>query len=106
MRGAYHMPGDYIYRWRFRRGAAFSRATVLALAASGVLVVIAAPGSTQASSASTEQQALSAEVSSEISWGSAGGCQQNIQTNDFGSLTPAASEPTLGVFAALPTASA
>jgi hypothetical protein len=51
-------------------------------------------------------QQLGAGVSSEVAWGSANGCMQNIQINDFGELTPAYASPTLGAFAALPLTSA
>jgi alpha-tubulin suppressor-like RCC1 family protein len=51
-------------------------------------------------------RAVRSQVTSEVAWGSADGCVQNIQMNDFGSRRPSVSEPTLGTFAALPAASA
>jgi hypothetical protein len=55
--------------------------------------------------ASTTQE-LEATVNSEVSWGSANGCVQNIKTNDFGELVPNPTAATLGSFAALPEAEA
>jgi hypothetical protein len=109
------MPGNRFFKSKFPAAAcARPRATLAtAIAVSSVLAVIStavvaigAPSTTQATNLSSEQQALTAEVSSEVSWGSADGCQQNIQTDDFGQLTPDALAPALGAFAALPAASA
>ncbi len=51
--------------------------------------------------ASTTQE-LEATVNSEVSWGSASGCVQNIQTNDFGELVPSPTSDERGPFNALP----
>jgi hypothetical protein len=51
--------------------------------------------------ASTTQE-LQATISSQVSWGTAGACTQNIKTNDFGELVPSPTSPTLGVFDATP----
>jgi hypothetical protein len=58
------------------------------------------------SATATQTQTLQATVSSQVAWGSAGGCTQNIQTNDFGALTPNTLTATLGSFDALPSANA
>ncbi len=55
---------------------------------------------------SSASQAVQAAVASEVSWGSANGCTQNIQINDFGTLTPNANSPSLEPFDALPNQSA
>jgi len=49
-----------------------------------------------------ETQELEATISSQVSWGSANGCKQNIETNNFGNLVPSATENDLGSFNALP----
>lgn len=54
----------------------------------------------------TQSQAIQATVASQVSWGSANGCQQNTNTNDFGQLTPSAGQATLGSFGATPAAQA
>lgn len=54
----------------------------------------------------TQTQSLQAEINSQVAWGTAGSCTQNIQTNDFGSLTPNAFSASLGPFDALPHAAA
>jgi hypothetical protein len=74
--------------------------------AGGVLVAVAlvamaaVSGSAQAATA-TQTQSLQAELNTQVAWGSAGGCTQNIQTNDFGALTPNAVSATLSPFDAL-----
>jgi hypothetical protein len=50
----------------------------------------------------TESQELEATINSQISWGSANGCEQNIKTNNFGNLVPSTTEDHLGSFDALP----
>jgi hypothetical protein len=81
-------------------GAAFA---LFALGASSSLA--SAPSGPSAPEA-IETQELEATISSQVSWGSAGGCVQNIQTNDFGNLIPNPTEATLGSFDALPHGSA
>ena len=49
-------------------------------------------------------QGIAGEVAAEVSWGSADGCVQNIQSNDFGELTPNAGSSRLGGFDATPQA--
>ena len=82
------------------------------LAAAGLCVAIVAATVAMASSSwgvavqGSTVQGLQSEVGSEVSWGSAGGCEQNIEVNDFGLLSPSSSRARLGAFAALPAASA
>ena len=100
------MSGEHISRFELRRRARLSRARLSAIAMLvSAMVVVASPGR-GAAVQSLATQGVQSEVSSEVSWGSAGGCVQNIQTNDFGSLAPASRSVTLGSFAALPAASA
>ena len=51
-------------------------------------------------------QGVQGQVASEVSWGSANGCVENAQTNDFGVLVPMSVARTVGVFAASPASSA
>lgn len=50
----------------------------------------------------TETQELEATIESQVSWGSANSCTQNIRTNNFGDLVPSATSDELGSFDALP----
>jgi hypothetical protein len=72
---------------------------LLALTGTGLLAL--APGSRAAEEASTEQS-VEASINPEVSWGSAEGCVQNIQTNNFGVLTPEATTPEIDAFDASP----
>ena len=54
----------------------------------------------------TATQELEATINSQVSWGTAGGCTQNIKTNNFGNLAPSPTSATLGSFNALPEAEA
>lgn len=81
-----------------RRGLSFALLVLFGIfVSSGAM---AAGGVTQAQ----VEQGVVAEVATEVSWGSANGCVQNIKTNNFGTLTPSAVSPTLGVFDASPHA--
>jgi hypothetical protein len=51
---------------------------------------------------STERQEINVQANSEVSWGSAGGCVQNIKTNDFGEIIPDSQLETIGGFNATP----
>lgn len=51
-------------------------------------------------------QELEATINSQVSWGTAGTCTQNIATNNFGDLVPSSTENDLGTFDALPHGSA
>jgi hypothetical protein len=84
-----------------------SRGTVLAALLSGAALVLLAlvPSVSHAVSA-TQTQELQAEIASQVSWGSAGGCTQNIKTNNFGNLIPSPTAATLGSFDAMPEAEA
>jgi hypothetical protein len=62
--------------------------------------------SSAATVSATQTQSLQAEINPQVSWGSNSGCTQNIQTNDFGALTPNAFGATAGSFDALPHTSA
>jgi hypothetical protein len=53
-----------------------------------------------------QPQQLQTQLNTQVSWGTASGCVQNIATNHFGSLTPSLGTDTLGPFDALPHASA
>ncbi|HEY7934294.1 MAG TPA: hypothetical protein VID48_10775, partial [Solirubrobacteraceae bacterium] len=59
-----------------------------------------------ADAAPSTTQGVKVDVATQVSWGSAGGCVQNIQTDDFGALTPSPSSVLLGSFGALPTVGA
>jgi hypothetical protein len=41
-----------------------------------------------------------------VSWGTAGGCTENVKTNDFGTLVPSTTSNSLGIFDATPHAEA
>jgi hypothetical protein len=84
-----------------------TRGLVLAMLLAGAaLALFAVAASSSGAATATETQNLQAEISSEVSWGTAGSCAQNIQTNNFGALTPNPTAATLGSFDALPSASA
>lgn len=102
------MPGDPISQPRLRATARSGPPAIFAaaIALSLLLLATSRPVSSQASAESPEHQSLTAEVSSEVSWGSADRCRQNIQTDDFGQLTPASRTLSLGAFAALPATTA
>lgn len=74
------------------------------LAGAGIGLLLLTPNS-RAAESSTEQN-IRAEISPEISWGSANGCEQNIQVNNFGELTPEAYAPQIAPFDASPHATA
>jgi hypothetical protein len=79
---------------------------MLALLAFGAAAGQAAPPAPPSPPQATETQELEATVSSQVSWGSAGGCEQNIKTNNFGVLTPSTTQNDLGSFDALPSSEA
>ena len=70
------------------------------------LLWMAASSAPAGAATATQTQSLQAEVNTQVSWGSAGGCTQNMQTNDFGALTPNAFSASLGAFDAQPHATA
>jgi len=76
------------------------------LLAGAALALFAMAASSSGAVTATQTQNLQAEIGSEVSWGTAGSCIQNIQTNNFGSLTPSPTAATLGSFDALPHSSA
>jgi hypothetical protein len=84
--------------------AALGRSLAAALAVLVCLgLFVVAPRVIAASATSGQETAVSVE--SEVAWGSANGCEENIQTNDFGVLTPHASAAAVGFFDASPHAS-
>lgn len=85
-----------------------SRGTVLAALLSGAALVLLAlvPSASHASASAEQTQNLEASVNSQVSWGSAGGCTQNIQTNNFEGLVPSPTSATLGSFDATPESGA
>jgi len=81
-------------------------AMMLALMAFGATVGQAAPSGGSPAPEAKETQELEATISSQVSWGSANGCEQNIKTNNFGVLTPSTTQNDLGKFDALPSSEA
>lgn len=77
-----------------------------ALLAWGASASHAAGSSSPPAPKATETQELEATIESQVSWGSANGCVQNIKTNDFGQLVPSPTKNELGSFDALPHSSA
>jgi hypothetical protein len=75
------------------------------LVVGGLLLFLVSVPSGNAATA-TQTQTLAAQLNSQVSWGTAGACTQNMATNDFGALTPNATSTSLGVFDAKPYASA
>jgi hypothetical protein len=86
-----------------RNVGVFAAAMLLVLGAIALLVSAPSPG--QAAQAA-RTQTLAAELNSEVSWGSANGCVQNIAVHDFGAITPNPSTSLRGVFDATPHAAA
>jgi hypothetical protein len=81
----------------------YALAGLLAIGAVALWSAVPSPG--HAADQQRPQQ-LQTQLNTQISWGAAGGCVQNIATNDFGSLTPSLGTDTLGPFDASPHASA
>lgn len=82
-------------------------APVLVALLSGAAIVLFALAATSSHAVTASQtQSIQATVESQVTWGSANGCVQNIQTNDFGTLVPNFTNSTLGVFDATPEAEA
>jgi hypothetical protein len=75
------------------------------LVVGGLLLFLVSVPSGNAATA-TQTQNLAAQLNSQVSWGTAGACTQNMATNDFGALTPNATSTSLGAFDAKPYASA
>jgi virginiamycin B lyase len=71
----------------------------------GVAAMLVTPLASNAQQ-SDSSQGIQANVATQVSWGSANGCEQNIPSNDFGVLTPSATAPILGSFSALPASEA
>ena len=82
------------------------RSLSLAAATGAAALAWLLPASAVAQVQAQVPQSLQAEVAPVVSWGSGGGCEQNIQTQDFGSLTPAPGSTSVGSFDALPHTSA
>ncbi len=78
----------------------------VALLGGAAIALFAFAASDSAAVTATQTQELKATINSQVSWGSAGGCIQNMKTNDFGLLVPSSTSPTLGVFDATPEAEA
>lgn len=78
----------------------------VALLGGAAIALFALAASESAATAATQTQELKATINSQVSWGSAGGCIQNMATNDFGELVPSPTSSTLGAFDALPHTSA
>ena len=78
----------------------------VALLGGAAIALFAFASSESAAVTATQTQTLEAQISSQVSWGTAGGCTQNIKTNNFGNLVPSPTSATLGSFDALPEAEA
>jgi hypothetical protein len=84
------------------------RRLAAAVLAGGVAMMVVGVSSGQASPSigggneSSVTQRLQARVSTQVSWGTAGTCKQNIETNNFGDLVPSPTGSALGSFDALP----
>jgi len=74
----------------------------VALLGGAAIALFALAASQSAATAATQTQELKATIQSQVSWGTAGGCTQNMATNDFGELVPSPTGSTLGTFDALP----
>lgn len=75
----------------------------------GAAIALFAVGASTSLATSPEAsvtQKLEATISSQVSWGNANGCTENIKTNNFGNLVPSPTAATLGSFNALPEAEA
>jgi P2-related tail formation protein len=83
-----------------------SERLVPALLALSAMVLLAGSPASGGAEQDPPGQGVDADVTSQISWGSAGGCIQNIQTNNFGDLTPGTSGSLTGAFAATPESAA
>jgi hypothetical protein len=70
------------------------------------LALFAYAASDSAALTATQTQELTATVASQVSWGTAGGCTQNMVTNNFENLVPNPTSTVLGSFGATPAASA
>ena len=78
----------------------------VALLGGAAIALFAFAASDSLAVTATQTQELKATINSQVSWGSAGGCTQNMATNDFGELVPSSTGPTLGAFDATPNATA
>jgi hypothetical protein len=78
----------------------------VALLGGAAIALFAFAASDSAAVTATQTQELKATINSQVSWGSAGGCIQNMKTNDFGLLVPSATSASLGVFNATPVGEA
>lgn len=95
------MLGTISNRWGMVLAALLGGAA-LVLFAVGVSASQAAPEGGGSAPEAKVTQELEATISSQVSWGSAGSCTQNIKTNNFGSLVPSPTTAILGSFDALP----
>jgi hypothetical protein len=80
----------------------------LLVGAAAIMFAIAIPAGEAASlgggggTTATQTQELEATINSEVSWGSANDCTENISVNDFGDLVPSPTSDERGTFNALP----
>jgi hypothetical protein len=82
-------------------GALLAAAAAALMAFGAVSAQAGAVGGSPPPEAKVTQE-LEATINSQVSWGSANGCEQNIETNNFGELVPSATTNELGTFDALP----
>lgn len=84
-----------------------ARASIFTVLLGGAAITLFAfAGSEGVATATTQTQNLEATISSQVSWGSANSCVQNMATNNFGELVPNPTASTLGIFDATPHSSA
>ena len=73
------------------------------LFAGGIFAVVVGSAVSGGAQQVGSSQGVQADVAAQVSWGSASGCVQNMQANDFGVLSPGSSS-VLGPFGASPVA--
>ncbi|MGH2833260.1 MAG: hypothetical protein ACRDK2_10845, partial [Solirubrobacteraceae bacterium] len=78
----------------------------VALLGGAAIALFAFAASDSLAVTATQTQELKATINSQVSWGTAGTCTENIKTNNFGNLVPSSTAATLGSFNALPEAEA
>jgi len=79
--------------------------TIVVLTAAAVAMFAIAATASDAVTAEQKQE-LKATINSQVSWGSANDCSENVKTNDFGDLVPSSTSNILGGFDATPHAEA
>lgn len=75
---------------------------LLALLSGGAIALFAFAATDSAAVTATQTQNLEATVNSQVAWGTAGGCTQNMRTNSFANLVPNPTAAVLGSFNATP----